>query len=167
MISDELTAYIEIHQCLARYCRGVDRRDAELIRSAFHPGAEDDHGAWKGTAEEFADWIVERLKDRVLVGQHHITNVYVDFRGSEARVESYYLAYHPRLDEGLGEVLLQTGGRYLDWFEQRAGAWKIARRQVLNDWTRAILPGEPWSGAGTFPKTGPKGSDPSDALFAH
>src|SRR5919201_1355684 len=34
----------EIHETLMRYCRGVDRADAELISSAFHPDAISDHG---------------------------------------------------------------------------------------------------------------------------
>ena len=29
----------EIHDVLARYCRGVDRADPELLRSVYHEGA--------------------------------------------------------------------------------------------------------------------------------
>ena len=32
----------EIHECMMRYARGMDRRDRELLRSAYHDGA----GAW-------------------------------------------------------------------------------------------------------------------------
>lgn len=168
MDQNEIIAHLQIRQCLARYCRGVDRRDAALIKSAYHPDAHDDHGAWAGNAHEFADWLVERMKGRKLVGQHHVTNVYIELSGDHARVESYYLAYHPILDPDTGEeVLLQDGGRYLDRFERRAGEWKILERRVLVDWARRELPGEDWEGRAAFPPVGPVGHDPSDSLFSN
>ena len=42
-----------ILDCLTRYGRGVDRFDRELVLSAYHPDAIDDHGAFVGTREEF------------------------------------------------------------------------------------------------------------------
>ena len=45
-----------ILDCLTRYCRGVDRFDRELVLSAYHSDAIDDHGAFVGTREEFIDW---------------------------------------------------------------------------------------------------------------
>ena len=57
---EELSAYIEIKQVLYMYCRGVDRGDAELIRSVYHPDAIDEHGPfWQGAGMDFADMIVE------------------------------------------------------------------------------------------------------------
>ncbi|WP_221890845.1 nuclear transport factor 2 family protein [Microbispora sp. KK1-11] len=31
----------EIHEVVLRYCRGVDRLDMDLVRSAYHPDAID------------------------------------------------------------------------------------------------------------------------------
>ena len=45
-----------IRDCLHRYARGVDRFDRELILSAFHPDALDEHGKFVGTPDEFVDW---------------------------------------------------------------------------------------------------------------
>jgi SnoaL-like domain len=39
----ELTDRAEIHECMMRYARGMDRRDREVLRSAYHDGAFDDH----------------------------------------------------------------------------------------------------------------------------
>jgi hypothetical protein len=36
----------EILACELRYCSGVDRFDREMLLSAYHPGAMDDHGAF-------------------------------------------------------------------------------------------------------------------------
>ena len=162
-----VAARLEIRSRIDAYCRGVDRRDGALIRSCFHPDAVDDHGPYVGNAHEFADWIVARMSAMPVFGQHHVTNCLIHLDGPDsARVESYYLAYHPRRDEASGRiVLLQNGGRYLDQFERRDGEWRIARRKVLVDWSRAELPGEPWEGQGQFPAPGAVGNDASDWLF--
>ncbi|MCW2625710.1 MAG: hypothetical protein JWR48_2432 [Mycobacterium sp.] len=38
----------EIRECMMRYARGMDRRDRELLRSAYHDGAVDDHVGFIG-----------------------------------------------------------------------------------------------------------------------
>ena len=49
-----------IRDCIARYARGVDRFDRELILSAFHPDAIDEHGKFVGTRDGFADWALNQ-----------------------------------------------------------------------------------------------------------
>jgi len=84
-----------IHETLMRYCRGIDRCDEDLIRSAYHPGAWDDHGEFRGTVEEFVPWVLERLQsDPGMVTNHSICNEYVEVRGDVAYGEAYLVAYH-------------------------------------------------------------------------
>ncbi|HJY93624.1 MAG TPA: nuclear transport factor 2 family protein, partial [Streptosporangiaceae bacterium] len=45
----EAAAAEAIRQAALRYCRGVDRLDAELMRSAYHNDATDDHGVFVGS----------------------------------------------------------------------------------------------------------------------
>ena len=52
---DELLAKQEIRDALMRYSRGIDLLDLELVKSAYHPDAYDDHGTFKGNAFEFAE----------------------------------------------------------------------------------------------------------------
>lgn len=52
----ELKDRQDIRDCLVRYCRGVDRFDREMVRSAYHPDAMDDHGDFVGGVENFIDW---------------------------------------------------------------------------------------------------------------
>ena len=40
-----------IVDCIHRYARGVDRADDELLRSAYHPDAVEDHGAYIGDVD--------------------------------------------------------------------------------------------------------------------
>ena len=43
----------EIEDCLLRYVRGVDRKNWELVRAAYHPDAHDDHGNYQGGIDGF------------------------------------------------------------------------------------------------------------------
>ena len=49
---DPAAAAEAIRQAALRYCRGVDRLDAELMRSAYHDDATDDHGVFVGSAAD-------------------------------------------------------------------------------------------------------------------
>jgi len=109
----------------------------ELIRSAYHPGAYDDHGEFRGTAEEFVPWVVGALqRGGGMVTMHSICNEYVEVRGDVAFGEAYFIAYHRSGPAGQ-MVDMTLRGRYVDRCERRNGQWKIARRVVvMHDWTR-------------------------------
>ena len=47
-----------IRECALRYARGVDRLDADLMKSAYWPDATDDHGRFVGNGWEFAERVV-------------------------------------------------------------------------------------------------------------
>ena len=59
-VRDEL-ARAEIRDAMFRYCRGVDRADRALIRSAYHPDAHDKHGKYDGPSHAFAAAHVARM----------------------------------------------------------------------------------------------------------
>ncbi|OZI43233.1 nuclear transport factor 2 family protein [Bordetella genomosp. 4] len=124
-----------IEQNLYRYGRGVDRRDWELVRSAYHPDAYDNHGSYKGDIDGF----IASLKKRHAAIErsiHLISNVMVDFIDDDsALVESYFTA-HQRIAAGVaGDMALdnQSIGRYLDHVTRRDGLWRIQRRDVVFD----------------------------------
>src|SRR5215210_4265051 len=129
MTIDEISAHLEIRQALARYCRGVDRRDPEMLKSVYHPDGTDDHTVFAGLGHDFADFIIDLIRSDP-PSQHQVTTTLITMHGPDsADVESYYLAHQPMTDEATGEArLLHTGGRYIDRFERRDGAWKIAKR---------------------------------------
>lgn len=167
MTLDEIAAHIEIRQVLYRYRREVDRGDQSLIRSVYHAGASDDHGRWKGTGEAFAEYIVGAMDPLGTPSQHHITNVLIELEGSRAAVESYFIARHPHVaSDHAPEQLAFVDGRYLDRFECRDGAWRIVPRQVVLDWTRSELAGEPWPVQQHFASGGRRYDGPSASLFS-
>lgn len=126
MTPEEITARAEIHHVLMTYCRGVDRGDAQLLRSVYHPGAMDVHGPFSGTGEEFADYAIDKMAPFVAMSQHHVTNVYMEVDGDEAAVESYFLAVQPYVTVDRDEEQAWVAGRYLDRFAQREGRWATA-----------------------------------------
>ncbi|BCW90950.1 hypothetical protein sos41_41260 [Alphaproteobacteria bacterium SO-S41] len=162
MTLDEISAHLEIQQVLYRYCRGVDRGDAEMIAGVYHPDAIDNHGAWKGRGIDFGAYLVPAMDKVPLIGQHHITNILIELSGEHADVESYFVAFHP---ENAGDTarLALVGGRYLDRFELRNGVWLIADRVVVLDVTRVLDHMNDWPGAAYFPAGGRRERDPSAA----
>jgi hypothetical protein len=134
---DTIAAERDITRALNTYCRAIDRRDAELLISVYHPGAIDDHGgAFCGPAEDYVTWVVEHLLNFVST-MHTLHNILidVDLSSSTARVESYCIAHHVRA--GVGEDLIMDvfACRYLDQFEKRPDTgWRIAHRVVVREW---------------------------------
>ncbi len=154
--------HIEIQQVLYRYCRAVDRGDEALLRSVYHPGAIDRHGAFEGSGEAFAAMLVPLMDGAPRVGQHHITNILIELRGDTADVESYFLALHPLGDAATGAAShVPVTGRYLDRFARRDGEWRIVERTVVLDWSATPLGWTPWAAQGDYPQGGRRESDPS------
>jgi SnoaL-like domain len=123
----------DIRRCLHRYSRGVDRLDEELIRSAFHPDAIDNHGIVDGTVDDFlAHWLP--LQSDREASQHYVSNITIEVTDDDAHVESYFL-FVQKL-HGQPELTMR-GGRYVDRFERRDGSWKIAMRVVVSEWSMA------------------------------
>jgi hypothetical protein len=121
----------EILNCLHRYTRGVDRLDADLIRSAYHPGAVDDHGAFCGPVEEFVDWVIGYHSSRHRMQHHYVTNHSCELDGDVAHAETYFLFVG---QNAAGTPTTLHGGRYVDKFERRNGEWRIACRVCISEW---------------------------------
>jgi hypothetical protein len=126
--------FIEIQQVLARYSRGIDRMDRELILSVYWEDAYDSHAVCEGNPTEFADWIGANMT-RYRASNHMLGQSLIKLDGDQADTETYFAAFHhePRDDE---DTMVLVGGRYHDLFERRRGEWRILRREVLIDWVQ-------------------------------
>lgn len=121
-----------IHEAVMRYCRGIDRLDMTVVRSAYHPDGVDHHTDFDGHIDEFIAW-VEPLLRKFAGTRHDISNHLAEIRGDEAVVESYGIARHWG---DKPEMKFTTGVRYVDYFEQRKGTWAIAERFAVREWLR-------------------------------
>lgn len=116
---------IEIYDCLIRYCRGMDRFDRDLLRSAYHPGALDDHGEYVGGAEGFIDYYFAYHSKYQHRTMHTLGNHSCEIDGDTAHCETYYTFTSVNRDK---PVHSRTTGRYIDRLERRDGKWGIAAR---------------------------------------
>ncbi len=121
-----------IRDCVGRYCRGLDRFDRELVLSAFHPDALDEHGKFVGNPEEFADWAISQHQQAHLSHEHYMLNHLAEIDGDTAHAETYFLFVSMNRQ---GKTLTMGGGRYIDRFERRENRWAIATRVTLRDWS--------------------------------
>jgi hypothetical protein len=163
-----LEAKDAIRDCLYRYCRGIDRADGDMLRSAYWPDAIDDHVLFNGNAYDFIAWCVPLLA-QVEHSQHMLGNMLIEISGDEARAETYYHAYERRRRASGSPYEMYVGGRYLDRLTRRDGHWRIQHRTVMWDWYRHFKDSADLDKGvfGTGPvRMGGKGDDPSYALFA-
>jgi hypothetical protein len=125
---------LELRELTARWCRGVDRADEELIRACYHSDGTDDHGDWRGTGSQFATYIVDLIRKR---GQYHhcLGSQLFEIDGDVALGESYFV-FHCLPPEGSP---MYSWGRYVDRFERRNGEWRISSRTVVTDWMGTIV----------------------------
>lgn len=127
----QLSDIESIRDLAKRYCRGVDRLDEALLKSAYWPDATDEHGSFSGNAHEFAEHCM-LAHQRWRWTQHCIFNHSVELAddGLNARGEIYNVSYLCRRDE---EVLDTWHGRYLDHYQKRDGVWRILRRVCVHE----------------------------------
>lgn len=124
----------EIHEALMRYCRGVDRADADLISSTFHPDAVADHGVLVFTGSEIGAALT-KIENAVRTSMHFVGNELIDVQGDVAFAEFYFISFSEVERDG-EPFLIARGARYVDRWERRDGAWKIAYRVVPGEWNR-------------------------------
>lgn len=122
----------DIRDCLLRCARGVDRLDRDLILSAYHDDAIDDHGKFVGGPVEFADWVIDMHGRTHLTHQHCLLNHTCELVGDVAHSETYYLFVGINRT---GQPMAVSGGRYIDRLERRDDRWAIAFRLCLRDWS--------------------------------
>jgi hypothetical protein len=152
-----------IREAVLRYCRGVDRLEPDMIRSAYHPDGYDEHGELHGGRDEFIEALVPLVRDNYVSTSHNVANQLIELNGDRALSESYFVAVHVTESEAQQwqEIVF---GRYVDNFERRDGEWRIAHRVCVIDSrnTQAIRP----SRLATDEKRIPRGRHyPDDTVY--
>ena len=134
---DEMRARVEIEDVLKRFIRGVDRQDWKLALSTYHDDARDEHGFFSGPAREFIE-VCARAHEHQTHSMHLMTNILIEFVARDkALVESYCTVFQRFGREADGVAPGSNGvrklatARYIDRFEERAGAWRVAHRRLV------------------------------------
>ena len=137
----ELRAEREITKVILRYARGSDRKDFDLMRSAYHSDATDHHGPSNGSVEKLLEW-ARSHHEKYDAMMHMQGTPQIELHGDVAFVETYCLILQKLKPEptyaGNVDIEVFIACRYVDRFECRNGEWKIAVRNVVYDWVKKV-----------------------------
>src|ERR1700722_4049857 len=127
-----LIAESEIRGVIARFARGADRYDLDLIRSCYHPDATDAHGHYNGDVEGFVAY-TSQFVTKLAAMTHFLGQSIVEVDGDSAWAETYCLCLIRFVaDDGEMPKDQVANIRYVDLFECRDGDWRIAHRKVVH-----------------------------------
>jgi hypothetical protein len=143
-----LLAERDVKNVVLRYCRGVDRMDLALVRSCYHPDADDHHGDFAGGVDEALRWVWDVLATYSST-VHLVANMLVEIdpgAPGSARCESYGMALHFDGGEG-GRRGQAMGFRWIDDLAQRPSSdgaleWRFSRRVATTEWIRRFADDE-------------------------
>jgi len=128
-VSAELQVWIDkraLAELVAALSSAVDRADRERIASCYDDDSYDDHGSFKGSGREFADFI---CGSATLGRMHHLVGQSVfDIDGAEAWGETFFV-FHG----AAGGRAVSGHGRYVDYFCRSDRGWKLKYRRVVPD----------------------------------
>ena len=110
-----------IRRLLARYCRGIDRLDRDLVLSCFHPDGHADHGYFRGSPEDFWKVVQPALTNLFSATMHTLGQSHIEVSGAVAHAETHCLATHRIETEGVRTVHT-FAGRYVDRLENIASS---------------------------------------------
>jgi hypothetical protein len=112
----------------------MDRFDREMFLSAFHHDATIAAGPFVGGPVELYAWASKLHEQGQFATHHNLLNHSCDIDGDVAHTETYYLFVGRNRDDSNWIA----GGRYLDRFERREGAWRIALRTTVIEWSGVV-----------------------------
>jgi len=123
-----------VRDVVVRYARGADRLDEELTRGAYWPDGYDNHGLFRGNAQEFVTW-ARKLGAATAGMQHLLGQSFIEIDEDKAKCETYFLCCESSSRETQTDELAMLAGRYVDVLTKRDGIWKIQHRDVVIDWS--------------------------------
>jgi hypothetical protein len=163
----KLTALIakqELHENMARYCRGMDRKDLELMRSTFWPESTEDHGMYVGLSHDFCAWACEVQKGTSYKASHYVTNMLIELDGDRAKRETAFMYTKVPTDGSPVDLLC---GRYRDLCERRDGEWKVLSRTCVWDLAQRLNPEADYAALFGIPPSSNFGAlYPHDPIYA-
>ena len=141
---ETMLAKQDIADCLARYARGVDRADGELLHSCYFDDSIEEHGSsYSGPARAYIDGAIQRMQGGDVMG-HYLCNLHVEFESDTLAYAECYVLTFARFPKDGERWDTLTGRRIVDRFEKRDGEWRIAHRKITLDWNRDMPMAETW-----------------------
>jgi hypothetical protein len=159
----EMLDCFKIRRVLENYCRGVDRRDRELLESVYWPDSINNLGIWVGPGQDFASFAIPAINEAYVATLHCISQSTIRVNGSHAAADTYCTAFHRAERDGVASCDIAIG-RYVDRLEKRGNEWRILERQLLMEDCQTIS-GEVGIGLENFTRGVAGPSDLSYKMF--
>lgn len=142
----ELADREAIKDCLYRYCRAIDRMDADLLMSVYWEDAIDEHGNFIARSpQEVIETTFPIIREKMERTTHTILNMLITIEGDIAYCESYVMAIH-RLWNADGKPYDRMScSRFVDRMQRRDDEWRIRHRVVVRDWFREFPDSCEWA----------------------
>ena len=100
-----LVAKQELNENMIRYCRGMDRKDLDLMKSTYWPEATEDHGMFVGLSHDFCDWVYSMRRESSHKASHYVTNMLIELNGNQAKRETAFIYLAMPADGGPTDLL--------------------------------------------------------------
>ena len=126
----------EIHDRVLSYCRAVDRLQYDDIRAVYARDGVDHHTGFDGSADDYVAWL-RRVLPHLDGTMHVVGNHLSEVRGDRAVSETYGTAVHWGSPADEPALNFTTGFRYVDAWVREDGAWRVAERWAVREWTRS------------------------------
>jgi SnoaL-like domain len=124
-----------IAQVLYRYCRGIDRMDADMTLACFASDAVLDYASlYKGDPGGFVRWLWP-IHAAMKGHTHSISNIFLEQTAERLQTSEAYVMTTLRMSLTDNLVDLVSTGRYLDRWKNSSTGWVIDRRTYLSDLT--------------------------------
>ena len=146
---DKLFARVKIEEQLYRYCRSIDQKDWDGVRSCFGAEHVHKHGSYTGDLDGFI-FFAKPVVNGMHAGHHSISNLVVDVNDDllSASSQAYFTAVHKIAGSQMAKMKFFTpemqevdtdwivAGYYNDQWVFRDGQWLIVERNAGHVWER-------------------------------
>jgi hypothetical protein len=140
---EEISDRLAIQDLLTHYCYAVDDRNWDAYRGLFTPDAVVDDtvtGGIKSSVEEHITYM-KRALSKVLLSQHAISTILVNFNGNHASVRAH-CSCPMVLDMGESKTQVFFQGLwYRNSLIRTSDGWKIEQLLEEGYWTHNVPPG--------------------------
>jgi ketosteroid isomerase-like protein len=125
-----------IRDLMARYYRGIDRKDAELIGDCFTEDAYARYGTFEAIGRDRIKEVLGTIVRCFGASTHLRGDQEVKLDGDTAEVETYAVDYLTYTIDGVPHQSTH-GLRYRDTMVREGEVWRVKHRVLHSDWTRA------------------------------
>lgn len=127
---------LALSELAARYARAVDRREYAAFAALFTADGVLSGPGYALTGRAEIERGIAQI-ERYQATQHCVHNQLVEVAGDFGSGETYCVARHVYTQDGAARKL-DMGVRYQDEYRRETSTWRIARRELVIDWTQDL-----------------------------